>query len=300
MNLLSEIYQIPNGETYYTDIPKLNAALLPVLETEQCIKFGTEYYTDILSVEFAVQDFKIDFLKNFKLVSDGFINLFKSNRFTPQLMASGKFFLAKNKLSAHKEHQLKLFKLIVPENVISPIDVVVTCISGLIPNLSTIEAEMLDPLVDWSNKILGDREYAGKVWVLKDKPKLDVDSAYRKLRVHFDDRRGSGQGDVEFYKAYSTVSAFIKTNEDIEELEKFANSMLNGKLIYKMQLITDNLRAIYKEGYVNNLADTKIGPVKDLALNAARAIELLSIILFEIKSITYVHGKNIEKINQNL
>jgi len=167
---------------------------------------------------------------------------------------------------------------------------------------------VVDGLITWSANIVNDPSYIGQSWGLTGESIVDTERGVKEIKKFYNPAFKNRVGVV------SLNSAYPKGGESIREVDTIFNTVgirLNQDLQYdwttKLNTLSESLdRAIVViQKILNSNTDNKAllkktEMINDLILHTAKCIELLSVVMYQLKVSSVSYFNTIKKINDTL
>ena len=207
-------------------------------------------------------------------------------------------------INARSTFDLGNFSIITPEYISGAIYPYLETLYEVAIALSSIEERLLKPIETWAISMLTIPGYVDKLWLNLPINDNRVDSYTEKLHQYFNESVGDGVATRKFADVYVNGAGLEAASLLIDKLAALSTQLLNGKLSTKAANVAELIHQLSTRTDVANqlstLPEEKMHPIADLVIQNSRELELLAIVLFNIKTASYAHSETLLKINNQL
>lgn len=251
--------------------------------------------------EFKLTEFQTSFNSAFsyfnKMVINKPLEFFKNN-FTSVGMAV-------KKVNTHHIANLDKFTVYTPEGMTGFFIDYLNVIQLNLAPLLDIETRLVDPILNWVQSNLNDKYYVNKLWPLVTAKTINLEKSYTQLKTVID-------GSVNDQTVVRSIKVTYRTANEIQDCSKLLTDLHDSCLIMLNNKLNEKLTKIYTltKELINNkefnqyLKDpkvlNKVQQVNLIIAQAAKEIELLSVLIFQVNLAITAHDNNIKKINDSL
>lgn len=238
---------------------------------------------------------------------DKFSSLFNARSLVPVSLVKTDYKTSVFLIKKYTKLDLEHFTVIVPEYVDSKMNLYLDMLREVLIHLQDVEKDLLVPLERWVGSMITDPEYSSKIWVNLYVPadrtaKLEIHK--EKLASFFSETKSDHMTNRPFFEMYDSAEDFDKSCDSIENLTKLTLKFLDGKLSKRATDVAKQIHKLSeKKEVANDISEIpyeKIKPIIDLTLQIAKELELLSIVMFQVKCASYATEETIKKINEEL
>lgn len=199
---------------------------------------------------------------------------------------------------------LEHFAIVAPEYIDGKLVPYVDTLNDVLDELSGIENNLLKPLEQWAANMVTDPEYGEKAWTSIPNKTTNIDKHTDELKKYFNESVGDGVANRLFNNTYVDSKGLELVSSGIEKLSSKSMHLLDGKLTNRADNISMLIRKLTSEenvaNKVNSIPPQKLKSIVNLVLQTAKELELLSIVLFQIKTLSYSNTETIKKIINQL
>ena len=225
-----------------------------------------------------------------------FINSSMVARFVPSANLSA----ASKKLERIPYATLDKYVIRTPEGVNGPMVPYLEVLDRAADDLLDIRDRLLNPLKQWLGRALTHPGFVEKVWMDADIRFIDVENHVNTLAKHYDDKVGDDISFNYLHKVYPKPSDFHTAQGMINDLVK-ESAILLGHDIPKLTeeisvLVKKLIAANEKADYLEKMPSASAAKLSDMLYHAGREVELLSIVLFQIKVASVAYEESVDKI----
>lgn len=211
---------------------------------------------------------------------------------------------ALSKLDKVNYVQLNKFTIRTPEGVSGPMLPYLETLDAALDDLMDIKSRLLDPLKQWCGKALANPGHIEKVWLDNNISFVDVDKHIAALALHYNDQVGDDISFAPISTIYPRAKDFDACRKMVQDISKESAKVL-GDDIPKLAediatLVSKLVKANEESEYMNKVPTTSIAKLSESLYHAAREIELLSVVLFQVKVACVAFDESITKINSQL
>ncbi len=240
--------------------------------------------------------------KDFGQITTALSSKFKSGLLNPiaATLLRDHLMAAENKVNSRPSIDLDGFTVYTPECVIGSIPQYAMALSAAMTQLKDVESRILKPLLNWTNMLLDDPSYSDRAWVLNGYMPIDLKGLNKQLSVHFNGAKGDGNTDTPFNKAYPEKDGLSMTSKILADLIKQSNTVLNSDLPDKATDIRKAIEEIHVRKLLSETQTAKMKYISDVVRHAGEELEMLAVIIFQIRSASYCHNETLIKIKEKL
>ena len=232
------------------------------------------------------------------------VGIFETKKLIPFAFVRNDLRSAVALINKRSKFELENFAIITPEYIDGSIVPYLQALREVLAELSNIEVRILKPLENWAANMLTTPGYADKLWLAMPTADKKVEEYSDKLHAYFNDSVGDGVANRSFMAVYGDGNGLTHAATLVEDLTTQSMKMLDGKLSTNASSLAKFIHNLSEKSTaaneVHNLPEEKIKPIIALVIQAARELELLAIVLFNIKTVTYAHSETVNKINNQL
>lgn len=255
---------------------------LPTMEGLEGIKYMTDIFTNKLG-------------KVLRMLSGG--------QDKGGVIVSSDVKIALKKLNEAGMENLKEYVIFTPEGVKNEMVPYLDVLMDAIIELSSIKERALKPLLLWVTNILTDPTYADKVWVNTNIESVDIKKIIKPLVKQFDDSQGDDLDRKTLLEVYPSTKEFSTTYKLLEELNKISSKVMASNLDKETEKLGNMFIKLRNEDMENRFKNTHpklIQLVSDKLFNTAKELELLSIMIFQVRVATTAYNNTLQKIYKEL
>ena len=199
---------------------------------------------------------------------------------------------------------LSTYLVYTPENIDKNFVEYLTTLKTVLDELKTVEKDDLIPLEQWAANFISSEVFAKKTWIFLNKKESNIEKHKTELQKHFNESIGDSIATRPIFTVYGNSEGINKATSLLIDLVDISNSLLDGSITKRADSISVLMRKIATDDKVKErlLAqpEEKIKPVIELIKQASLKLELLSIVLFQVKNAAYSHNESMEKIKKEL
>lgn len=253
---------------------------------------------------FALEAFNIFGMSNYL---SGFITKFNdvlTTKLIPFITPKSDHEIAVKILTNYTRTQLEHFTVYTPEYVSGQIVPYLKTLTEVMTELSNVEQKLLVPLEKWVANMLTDPTYSEKTWVAIPTKDNSVEKHTEELHKFFNESSGDDVCFKTFEQVYVDLNGFKEADKLIEPLVALSAKILDGKLTARAKNLSATIMRLTENknsaNSLSELPDTKVKPIIDITLQAARELELLAIVMFQIRCVSYSQKQSTKKIIDQL
>lgn len=199
---------------------------------------------------------------------------------------------------------LSKYQIRMPEGVEGEMLPWLETLQEICNDLEDIDTRLLKPLKLWVGRSISYPGEVEKLWLDNTISFIDVEGNKDKLRKLYSDKVQDSIAFVPMHKAYPSIKDFEKSGVIVDNLTKFSATIL-GKDLNKMTVEIDHLitRLIDENDRCDLMKKAPASTIMRLAEithQAANELEMLSMILFQIRVASVAYSETLEKINKDL
>lgn len=233
-------------------------------------------------------------------IAKNFINNDVIASFTPEFNA----LKAHSKLESIPYSTLDKFTIRTPEGVTVPMLQYITVLDAAVDEMMTIKERLLKPLKDWCAKGIANPGHLEKAWLDKNLTYMDIDKHIDALKVCYDDTVGDDISYVPMVKAYPRPNDFKMSGEMVKDLVKESTILLSLEIPKMTEEIAGYVKKLVDENdkteYMAKTPNASIAKLSDCLFHAAREVEFLSVLLFQVKAVSVAYEESVKKIEEQL
>jgi hypothetical protein len=258
-----------------------------------------------LPTEYAVEGI-FDFPALSKYIS-GFFGKFnsiaKDGAMLPTIIPKPEVLTAVKKISALTPVNREAYQVYGPEYLTKNFTGYLKLLDEAFSELKTIEKELLIPIEMWIANMISNDEYSKKVWTTLPSAESKISKYSETIHKYLDDSADDNLHRRPFSILYGTADGLIEADLLLRDLSQQSGSMLDGTLTKRTDSILKLMQQLLDKKNGNQLEDLtpdKIKSISNVVLRAARELELLAVILFQIKISAAAQEQTVKKINKEL
>lgn len=243
--------------------------------------------------------------KNFYSSLETFLDTIRNfSQEIPIAMFSSTTQTAARKIEKQQYAVLEKYIIRTPEGVVGPMVPYLTTLLSAAEDLETIDERLLKPIKMWCAKALTNPGDIDKAWMDKNVKFIDTVKASGQIGKHFNDKVGDMISFASIHQVYPKSGDFKQAGDIMEKLLKISIDV-QGKNITAIAeeintLVRKLVAAQEQEEYMANMSGTTLIMLADRLHQTALEIELLSVVLFQIKIASVAYSESVEKINKEL
>ncbi len=243
--------------------------------------------------------------KNFYQSLDTFLNTIRNfKQEIPIAMFASTTQTAARKIEKQQYSVLEKYIIRTPEGVVGPMLPFLNSLLSAVESLHDIDNRLLNPLKLWCGKALMNPGDIDKAWIDKNISMVDVKKISDGLGKHFNDKVGDMISFASIHQVYPKSGDFKQSGDVMEKLLKISAEVQGKNITTKSEEINVLVRKLVaaqeQDEYMANMSGTTLIMLADRLYQAALEIELLSIVLFQIKIASVAYSESVEKINKEL
>jgi len=232
------------------------------------------------------------------------VNVFSNKDLTPQPVSLFETSIAVKLIKRYPLYNLEHFTVITPEYITGDIVSYYNVLNSVLAELTTVKQRVLDPLEKWAGYILSDNEYVNKIWPSVPLGEKVINQHTNQIHQYFNTSVGDGVNNQLFIKTYKTSENLKEGGAVLDNLVNVSVKMLDNKIIKQTEHIAELITKITQKkptnDSLNRLPFEKLKPIGDLTLLAAKELELLAIVIYQVKIASYAYTQTINKINKEM
>ena len=206
-----------------------------------------------------------------------------------------------SKIQKIKTHNMGGFAVIVPEGLIGGMVNYLQFLNSSITEISSIDARLLRPLEMWAGNIISNKEYKDKIWVNTFGDYVDLPAIKNRLKKFFSPNGNKVPSNTaKYYDVYFDNNDLQDVNVLISKLIAYSDELINSNLHKRVVSVAKLLHEIVNSDTLNNVDIKKLKPIIDITGELAAELELLSILIFQVKAAGEAYTQTIAKINTQL
>ena len=230
---------------------------------------------------------------------------FKKNELVGQYPNKSFLYDADSKLDKKGITNLVGYMVYTPEGVSCNIPEYLSQVKIALIKISDLETRLIEPLKQWAGFMLSDNDYHEKVWVTLAVPERPIDDILKPLQKCFDGKQTDNLMQFDIVKAYPNLSLDLKLSSDLlNELIKSSMNVLNQDIATKVASLYGLINRVSSDSDIKAklplIEKKKMIKVINLTYQLANEIELLAVLLFQVKLASFAHNKTLEKIKKEL
>lgn len=224
-----------------------------------------------------------------------------NNKLTATLAVSEDLYKATHILNKRNRNVINSFTVITPEGVTNVnMLTYLTMLNEVTVKLTNIESRLLRPLEIWAGLMISDKNYRDKPWLVLDVSKVNVEAELAKLQLYFSNKGSDGMQEVKFTTAYGEIAALDKCGNILDQLTNMSSNLLGGRLSSYSTTVASLLNDVTNRVNMTELPEAKVKQIGNLVYHTAQEIELLAMVLFQIKVASNAHFETLKKIRTQL
>lgn len=189
-----------------------------------------------------------------------------------------------------------------PEGVIGEMVPYLVALDNAMEELSSIDKRVIRPLQQWAGNVVADASYMEKVWLQSNVTTVDIRPLVKDLSKHYDDRASDDLTEVPLSNRYPVGKDLETASELLTGLNDKAEAVLALNLAELATITGDLLNDVTRELSKDNSKEAKrvLKQVSELSYQAASEIELVSVLIFQIKVAVESHNRVLDRVRYNL
>lgn len=199
---------------------------------------------------------------------------------------------------------LERYTVVTPEYLKGDMIGYLHTLTDVLTALMTIDKQLLIPIEIWCDKMLSSKAYVDQPWLSLPAPTNNVEVHQEVLKAYFNNSVGKGMDNKPFSDVYTNVSEFKDCSAVLDVLNKMALKALDGKLNRRAKNISDAIGRIGKSDRLreamSRLPESKISTIATLTVECAKQMEMLAIVLYQIRIAGTAFNETVNKINKQL
>ena len=205
------------------------------------------------------------------------------------------------KLMKIKVHNLSNFSVYIPEGLTSPMVSYLQFLNSSIAELSSVDNRLLRPLEMWAGQLISDPSYATKVWVNTFGAAANTTKMADDLKHFFTtDSKKVHTNMAIFTNVYIGQSDVLDSNHLLGKLVEMSDNLLSGLLSERVKAVSKLIGQAMDLESFSKIPSERIKPIITLTGQAATEIEMLSMLIFQVKSAATAYSNTVDKINSQL
>jgi hypothetical protein len=263
-----------------------------------------------LPLSIALEDYQLEGFFNFDGLSvyvKGFFTKFgavvSSTSLLPEALLMTDVDKATKKINATSRVVMSDYEIYAPEYLDKDMTGYLTVLSEVFTELSTIEKDLLTPLYMWLAGIYSNPDDASKIWINLPSAHTKVDLHTDRLHQFFNDTSGDSLHRRPFYDIFKDGAEFFSCSDQLKNLTNASMSVVTGTLLKKVKQIADlvdKVNTAENQKGLQDLPTEKVKLLADVVYRAAREMELLALVMFQIKVSSQAYNETVKKINNDL
>lgn len=196
------------------------------------------------------------------------------------------------------------FLIRVPEGLVGQMRPYITSLHATLTLLSSVDERLLDPLVQWAAGILARPERASQV-LNADRGRsvvADIDKELEKMKKLFSGTRSDEMSHGYLMKVYPSPEDFKETgaiiNSTVELCSKILKKNLSKKATDTSAILDELLKEHMRSGILKDGRKALLVSLSKLTYETARELEMISVLMFQVKAVNQAHIEAIEKLRK--
>lgn len=236
---------------------------------------------------------------------DNLYTIFNKDHLIGEIPNASMLYDSSKTLESKNKVELSKYVIYTPENVSSPMPDYLTQVKIALNRIKDLEVRLLDPLKTWAGLMLSDSSYIEKVWVTTAVEERNIKVVLEPLQKCFDGKQTDELEQHSILKAYPNLAIDLKICSDlINELIKEGMGVLNKDIVTKSTNLYNLMNRVSNDPDIKAklplVEKNKMLKVINLTYQLANEIELLAVLLFQVKIASYAHNKTLVKIKKEL
>jgi len=269
-------------------------------------------YTDEDLVEVAMEGFDFASVKNFavgfftkvtSVLSDESASL-NNKALRLNFLDNTGFKTSVNNINKLGRTALTTYTVCAPAYIDKDLPAYVETLHQALDTLSNIDNLLLKPLEQWLAICISKPETLYKVWINLDPHALDYKKHNDELMKHFNQSVDNGIHNRLFIDLYGDVEGYEKCFKQVTLLIDTASKVNTAEITARLKRLLDYITKLTSskehEQILKELPEAKLEQLREYILNCAKALELFSIVLFQVKLVGYAQSETSKKINKDL
>lgn len=231
-------------------------------------------------------------------------NIFHAKNLIPNHCSNLTTKTAIDLLRKRSSYDLEHFTIVSPEYLDAKMINYLTIVTDSLNKLATVEQRMLLPLEQWASLIVTDPKYVDQPWLRLPTDYADIEGFKAKLATCFNESVGDNVDNKLFIDVYTNADEFNVCANMLDELITKVTKLLDNRLSLRIDNIAKLIAQLKgKKEIADKLSEqpeAKMQQVINAILQTAKELELLAVIMFQVKVASYAYAQTVEKINQQL
>lgn len=237
----------------------------------------------------------------FKSLVNKFIQPNTDNAPIKYLLSQRDINIAVQKLTKIKVHNLSAFNIYIPNGLTGAMVPYLQYLNAALSELSSVDTRILRPLEVWAGQLISDPTFASKVWVNTFGASANTTQITNNLKHFFATDTKQAQVNMAAYtNVYIGESDIMDTSHLLGRLVDTTDGLLNGLLSERVTSVTTLVQKAMSLESFNKIPNDRIKPIVTLVSQAATELELISMLIFQVKSAATAYTNTINKINEEL
>lgn len=196
------------------------------------------------------------------------------------------------------------FTVVTPEYLSKDMPDYLQTLQDVLTQLLTIEKRLLTPLDIWCEKMLTDKEFANKAWLMLPPLSNEAEVHQNTIKQYFNNSVGKGIDNKKFMDMYAAPIRFKEAGALIDELNKLSHTALGSNINKRAKSISSQIDRISKDQSlsktISELPSGKIATISALTYECAKQMEMMAIVLYQIRVAGQSFKESVQKINKEL
>lgn len=192
-----------------------------------------------------------------------------------------------------------------PEGVAGAMVPYLKALQTILLRLHDVDARVLVPLNRWVGQVLANPKHAEKAWAPDGfiSP-AEMDKLVKPLEKHFVERYGSDVVMRPVHKVYPKKEDFEEAGEILIGLTDIVSAIMSKDLLGKAEEIAKNVKRLVElndeRDILENAQKRTLATMSMAIYDAARELEVISVLVFQVKVAITAYEETLKKINLEL